>query len=317
MDLLGDVLALSAVRGTVAASVDAGEPWGLRLSQIPGAAFHAITSGTVWLRMNGSPDVHLMPGDVALLPTGTAHSLSSGRRVALQPWESVASAQQRTPGATIRVGEGPTQTRILCASYRHDDAVTTPLFSLLPDLVHIRAADQAGSLEATVRLLAGELSQQGPATDVVLNRLVDVLLIQVLRTWLESQPEHRGSWLGAMTDPTLGAALTALHQQPAHPWTVDTLAAHVGVSRATLGRRFTDQIGESPNGYLTRWRMDLAAVRLRDTDDPVHRIAESVGYTSEHAFSRAFSRDRGQPPGRYRRETRRSPAPPARVQPHL
>ena len=213
---------------------------------------------------------------------------------------------------------GPTQTRILCASYRHDDAVTTPLFSLLPDLVHIRAADQAGSLEATVRLLAGELSQQRPATDVVLNRLVDVLLIQVLRTWLESQPEHRGSWLGALTDPTLSAALTALHQQPAHPWTVDTLADHVGVSRATLGRRFTDHIGESPQ----RLPDPVADGPGRESGSATPTIPciaspSPSAYTSEHAFSRAFSRDRGQPPGRYRRETRRSPAPPARVQPHL
>ena len=99
-----------------------------------------------------------------------------------------------------------------------------------------------------------------------------------------------------------------MHSAPATPWTIDSLAREVTLSRATLTRRFTSLVGEAPLSYLTRWRMDLAAGQLRDTDDAVSAIAHRVGYTSEFAFSRAFSRVRGQPPGRYRSQVRGGPA---------
>ena len=112
------------------------------------------------------------------------------------------------------------------------------------------------------------------------------------------------SWLGALRDPLVAHALTVIHGDPASPWTVKTLAERVNVSRATLARRFTRFVGETPLSYLTRWRMELAARHLRDTDDAVGAIARRVGYASEFAFSRAFSRARGDAPGRYRRHHR-------------
>jgi AraC-like DNA-binding protein len=124
----------------------------------------------------------------------------------------------------------------------------------------------------------------------------------VLRAWLDATPDHtRGaSWFTALTDPVAGPALAVLHTQPGHDWTITSLAAAAGVSRATLARRFPAEVGATPAAYLTRWRMDLAAQRLRDTDDSVGAIARSLGYTSEYAFNRAFTRARQIPPGRYR-----------------
>ncbi|MCK9895830.1 helix-turn-helix transcriptional regulator [Frankia sp. AgB32] len=162
-----------------------------------------------------------------------------------------------------------------------------------------------GPLADTVRLLAGELAEPGPATTTLLDRLVDVLLIHVLRAWLQATSAGpSASWLRALNDPVASAALTALHADPGRAWTLHSLADHVAVSRATLARRFPALVGETPAAYLTRWRMDLAARRLRDTDDPIEVIARAVGYTSEYAFSRAFSRDRAIPPGRYRVRSR-------------
>jgi AraC-like DNA-binding protein len=140
----------------------------------------------------------------------------------------------------------------------------------------------------------------------VLNRIVDILLVQLLRAWLSTGPAHArtGSWLSALTDPIAGPALAVLHTQPGRDWTIPSLAAAIGVSRATLARRFPAQVGCTPAAYLTRWRMDLAAVRLRDTDDTVGAVARSLGYTSEYAFNRAFTRDRRIPPGRYRTRSR-------------
>ena len=140
----------------------------------------------------------------------------------------------------------------------------------------------------------------------MLDRIVDILLVQLLRAWLGTDPAQARtpSWLSALTDPVAGPALAVLHTQPGRDWTIPSLAAAIGVSRATLARRFPAQVGCTPAAYLTRWRMDLAAVRLRDTDDTVGAVARSLGYTSEYAFNRAFTRDRRIPPGRYRTHSR-------------
>ena len=309
MDALAGVLAVAGVRGTVAATVNAAEPWGLTLDAIPAAAFHAIAEGAAWLRVDGSGDnsgIWLAPGDIILLPGGAAHTLASAPGARTQPWSRLAAAQALAPGGEISVGTGPAQTRILCASYHQDPAVTLPLLTLLPDVLHIPASRANAGLDTTLRLLAHELAQPQPGAAAVPNRLVDILLVQVLRIWLTTSASGTGpaSWLSALADPVAGPALAALHAQPGRPWTVESLAASAGVSAATLARRFTAMVGQPPAAYLTSWRMDLAAQRLRDTDDTVGAIARSLGYTSEYAFNRAFTRHRQTPPGRYRAQAR-------------
>ena len=306
MDALTAVLAVAGVRGTVAATLDAAEPWGLALDAVPGAAFHAVTDGLAWLRIPGRPDTRLMPGDVVLLPTGITHSLASAPDADTAPFDHLAAEQALAAGQDLRLGAGPGQTRILCASYHQDPATTVPLLTLLPDVLHIPARQAGAALDATLRLLACEISRPQPGASAVLDRIVDILLVQLLRAWLDAAPapDRAASWLSALTDPVAGPALAVLHTQPGRDWTIPSLAAAIGVSRATLARRFPAQVGCTPAAYLTRWRMDLAAARLRDTDDTVGVIARSLGYTSEYAFNRAFTRDRRIPPGRYRARSR-------------
>jgi AraC-like DNA-binding protein len=301
MDLLAEVLAVSSVRGTVAARFEAGEGWAWWNADLPGAAFHAVTAGTAWLGVPGQPPRRLMPGDVVLLPTGADHSLADDPR----PPPRAQPAAVPANGEIVRMGAGPVRTHVLCAHYRHDPSVSTQILASLPEIVHIRADNGGGYLDDTIRLLARELAHPQIATAVVLDRLVDVLLIQLLRAWLAEKPaQAEGSWLGILSDPVMTEALTKLHQDPARAWTTEMLAAELSMSRATLSRRFAAVAGQSPGGYLTRWRMDLAALRLRDTSDTLETIARSVGYTSVHAFSRAFSRARSQSPGRYRSASR-------------
>jgi AraC-like DNA-binding protein len=211
------------------------------------------------------------------------------------------------PG-TVRIGTGPVRTHVLCAHYEHDPVASSQLFTLLPEVVHIAALVGGFGLETTVRLLGHELAQaEQVATSVVLDSLVDILLVQVLRAWLSSQSQEAGpSMLGALRDPLVGAAVAALHRDPARAWSTETLAREIAVSRATLTRRFRTVTGETPGAYLTRWRLDLAARRLLDGDDSLETIAHAVGYTSVYAFSRAFSRARAMPPGQYRARTRQS-----------
>lgn len=306
MDALTAVLAVAGVRGTVAATLNAAEPWGLALDAVPGAAFHAVTDGLAWLRISGRPDVRLMPGDVVLLPAGTAHVLASAPGADTVPFDHLAAEQALAAGDELHLGAGIAQTRILCASYHQDPAVTVPLLTLLPDMLHIASHQAGAALDTTLLLLAQEISRPRPGAAAVLDRIVDILLVQLLRSWLDTAPAHdrTASWLSALTDPVAGPALAVLHTQPGHDWTIPSLAAAIGVSRATLARRFPAQVGCTPAAYLTRWRMDLAAVRLRDTDDTVGTIARSLGYTSEYAFNRAFTRARHIPPGRYRTRSR-------------
>ena len=306
MDALTAVLAVAGVRGTVAATLDGAEPWGLALNAVPGAAFHAVTDGLAWLRIPGRPDTRLMPGDVVLLPTGIAHVLASSPNASSVPFDHDAAERAMAAGQDLRLGVGPGQTRILCASYHQDPATTVPLLTLLPDVLHIPARQASAALDATLRLLTCEISRPQPGAPAVLDRIVDILLIQLLRAWLDVAPasDRAASWLSALTDPVAGAALAVLHTQPGRDWTVPSLAAAIGVSRPTLARRFSSKVGCTPAAYLTRWRMDLASARLRDTDETVGAIARSLGYTSEYAFNRAFTRHRHIPPGRYRTRSR-------------
>ncbi|GAA2207619.1 AraC family transcriptional regulator [Nonomuraea monospora] len=303
MDPLTDVLALAQVRGTVAATVHAGDDWGLALDDVPGAAFHAITAGAAWLGAGDAEPRRLLPGDVVLLPTGSRHFLASDPGQRREPFDHAAARQALKAGGRLDVGAGHRRTRILCASYRQDPAVTTPLLGLLPPLVHL-PADPAGRLDSLVRLLAYEIEQPRPGAEAVLDRLVDIVLVHVIRAWLDGPgaADLTASWLSALHDPVIATVLAAMHADPARDWTLDDLARCAAVSRATLARRFPRLVGETPRGYLTRWRMDLAARRLRTTADPIGPVARSVGYTSEYAFNRAFTRLRGITPGRYRQE---------------
>jgi transcriptional regulator GlxA family with amidase domain len=200
------------------------------------------------------------------------------------------------------VGHGATTT-FVCAAYDYDLDVAKPLMGLLPEVLHVPADPVAGrGIASIVELLACEIGVREAGSRAAVARLIDLLLIVAIRRWADAQPDGAPpSWLTALRDPMIGRVLALLHDRPAEQWTLKRLAGEVHVSRATLGRRFTDAVGEPPLTYLSRWRMHVAAQRLTQTTDTVESIARAVGYTSEFAFNRAFSRHRGHPPGRYRR----------------
>jgi AraC-like DNA-binding protein len=248
-----------------------------------------------------------MPGDVVLLPTNTPHELVSSVDVRTDALARFGTDTPPAPDSDMVI-EGPgAGTRVLCAAYDYDHEVAHPLLCQLPLVLHVPAGmpGDDGALAATLRLLALELGGRPPGSRAAVGRLIDVMLIHVMRAWLRREDDHTSDgWLLALRDPTVAGAMNAIHQRPAEPWTIESLAREVSVSRATLARRFSDLVGETPPEYLTRWRMDLAAQRLRDTQDTVGAIAVAVGYRSEYSFSRAFTRHRGLAPGRYRRQTR-------------
>jgi AraC-like DNA-binding protein len=303
VDPLADVLELARVRGALVANVRAHAPWGLALPDNPGASFHAVTSGTAWLRVRGDDPVQLMPGDLLLLPGGVAHRLSSGPREPCRPFDRALKQDLITPAGDLVLDGRGAVTTFVCAGYDYDLDAASSLMALLPPVVHVPANPVSGrDVAALVDLLAGEVGRVDPGAQAAAARLIDLLLIAAIRRWAADEvPGRPASWLAALRDPTLARVLTLVHENPGRAWTVEGLAAEVNVSRATLARRFAGAVGVPPLSYLAVWRMNLAAHRLRTTDRTVQAIAREVGYRSEYAFNRAFARHRGQPPGRYRR----------------
>jgi AraC-like DNA-binding protein len=311
MDPLADLLDLGRVRGALLAHVLAAPGWGLALPENPGgASFHAILSGTAWFSVDDAQARQLMPGDLLLLPRGAAHRLSSLPGGRCRPFDRAMKRRQMGADGRLVLGEGPVQTTFLCAGYDYDAEIAEPLMRLLPDAVHVPADPISGrSTAAILELLAQELGATGAGTRSAISRLIELLLIGAIRRWAQSDDALAApSWLTALTEPTAATAVSLIHDRPQEPWTLDRLAQEANVSRATLVRRFNAAVGEAPLSYLIRWRMHLAAERLKYTDEPVGSIARSLGYRSEYAFNRAFARERGRPPGRYRRELRVVPA---------
>ena len=301
VDPLSDVLDLGRVSGALVASVRARAPWGLDLPQRP--AFHAITSGTAWAQVDDSEPLQLMPGDVLLLPAGARHQLLSEPHGTCVPFDSATKERLMTPDGDLTLGASGAVTTFVCAAVDYDLEVAKPLMGQLPPVVHVPADPVGGrDVAAIVELLAMEVGARRPGSRAAAARLIDALLIAAIRHWLDRQADDEvPSWLRALRDPLLARVIAAMHARPAEPWTVESLAREIHVSRATLARRFADVVGEPPLTYLTRWRMHLASQKLKYSTETVDAIAREVGYTSEYAFNRAFARHHGQPPGRYRR----------------
>lgn len=303
MDPLADVLDLGRVRGALVANVRAGAPWGLELPHSTGASFHAVTSGTAWLRVEGHDPRQLMPGDLLLLPSGAAHRLSSTPDEPCRRFDRAMKEALMTPEGDLDLAGHGAVTTFVCAGYDYDLEVAQPLMSLLPRVLHVPADPFRGrNIAAIVDLLAAEIGARAAGSSAAAARLIDLLLIAAIRRWGDTQLEgRRASWLTALTDPMIGPVLALMHDRVAEPWTLEGLAREAHMSRATLARRFTEAVGKPPLTYLGEWRMHVAAERLKHTTATVESIAREVGYSSEYAFNRAFSRHRGQPPGRYRR----------------
>lgn len=298
MDALSDVMTTLRVDEPDGARVEWRAPWSVRFPDEPGAAgFLVMLHGWAWMWLDEDTPVALGPGDVVLSPNGAgfdfADSPTTPFRDAGFPHEPLA-----------KEGEGPT-TVTLCGGYRLDTDRVHPLLRELPETIHISASvGRHPRLRAVVEILGDEIHGERPGTDAIVPSALDMLLLYALRAWFEDQPSDTSTatgWAAALGNPQVSASLNAIHTDPAHPWTVQTLADRARLSRATFSRRFSALVGQPPLSYLTWWRMTVAAGLLRDTDGTLAAIAAQVGYTSEFAFANAFKRHHGLSPGRFRR----------------
>ncbi len=295
MDVLTSVLETTQVRGVLLSDFRYPVPFGVEMTAPDVAGFHLVMEGACVLRARGRAPLRLLQGDLVLVPSATPHAIADSAGSSLESIEQFIARGAR-PCTKAHA------TRVVCGAYRYVRGMPNPLMALLPPIIHIPARDvqRDEALAATLRLLAAELDRRGPGSAGLVDRLVDALFIYVVRAWVADQPEGRGGWLGALRDEKIGRALGLLHQAPSFRWTLERLAAEVGLSRAAFARRFNELVGMPPLTYATQWRLELAARRLRTSDATLAEIAAEIGYESEFAFSRAFKRVVGSAPGAFR-----------------
>lgn len=308
-DILGDLLASLRMTTLVYGRIELGAPWGLQFPALPDAAsLYLLVRGSAVLEAAGTPDqtVVLSAGDVALLPNGDSHRLRDRPGSPLHEL-SVQGCRGAKSGEPVHLGGKGAQTTLVAGTFRYGSGRRFPLFETLPAIIHIAASDPNASpwLSSTVQLLIAESAARSPGGTVVVSRLVDVLFVQALRTFILGSTCTE-SGLRALGDPRIAKALQLVHDRPTEAWTVDGLARTVGLSRSAFAARFAELVGDPPLEYIARWRMTKAAELLRESDLPLVAVAERAGYHSEAAFSRAFKRHEGLAPATYRRQRARA-----------
>ncbi len=333
MDVLSEVLRVIRVSGAVHFNVEFMRPWSvvttppdlLASRLMPGAEaitlFHLATDAGCWVMCGKLEPIRIEPGDVLVFPRGDQHIMTSDPGMPPVPIASIFPEVPAEQITWVKHGGDGEGTRFVCG-YLHSDQRFGPLLDAMPAFICVRVrggrvvldafsetgryaepvtlGQDAGWWQAATAQLIAEALRPGPGNRAMLARLSELLFMEVVRWQLTHVTEGRRGWLAGLNDPHVGRALTLLHAEPARSWTVEELADRAGISRAALGKRFVDLVGEAPMQYLAGWRMHLARRMLRDGSLSLAEIASRVGYESETSFNRAFSRLVGAPPGAWR-----------------
>lgn len=278
-------------------------PWGMAVPGDASAQFHVLLDASGWLMIEGKPPLAMSSGDVVVLAPGVSH------RIADDP-SSICHRPFPLPGSgdhLLGSPSTPPQGLLVCGRYTANALESHPVLSGLPQVLHVRGDSANGErLGKIIELLGDETRATGgggppEGSDLVVDRLLDVLLIEVVRAWIIDRNTCPVGWLRGLGDAKLRPVLGQLHTDPAKDWTVARLAALAGLSRATFAKHFAAVVGEPPMTYLRRWRLLVAADLLRSTDLSLDAISHQVGYATSFAFSRAFSQEHGVAPSIYRR----------------
>jgi AraC-like DNA-binding protein len=302
-DPLGEALQFLRMNGAYYCRSELTAPWGLTLPATPGYLwFHVVTSGRMWLE-TGDEATPIELGDLALVPHGEGHVLRSEPGTAAPGILELEREYVSDRYEILRHGDGGVPTGLVCGAVRLEHPAGRNLVEILPSTIHIEASSSARleRIQSVLRLMAVEAGELRPGGEAVITRLGDILVIQAIRAWMESDPAARRGWLGALRDPQIGRAISLIHRDPARDWTVASLADELAMSRSTFAARFTELVGEPVMRYVARWRMHVAVAALKEEGATVGQLADRLGYRSEAAFSRAFKRVIGVSPGAIRR----------------
>jgi len=324
MDALSEVLGVIRLTGAVFLEMELRAQWSYLTAPARAIAavlmpeadhvvpYHLLLDGTCYARLLDGEFVELSAGELVMFPAGDRHVLAtaSDASLPLAPTESTGETLdclKRNEIVPFKSGEGGSATRIVCGYLACDKRLAEPILLSLPRLLKLsmREGSTAAWMQSSIRFSVAQTASGRPGSAMILARLSEVLFAEAIRQHMDAMPPQETGWLAALRDRHVGRALALMHEQPAHPWTVDALARKVALSRSALGQRFTALIGRPPMEYLTRWRIVLAARRLRESHAAIVDVAADVGYESESAFNRAFKRQFGSPPAAWRRQAAR------------
>lgn len=303
-DPLSDVLSLLGVQSFLSRRLEAHGSWALRFPSYKHMKFGGIIEGTRWVWIEGvTSPVELQAGDFYLLTDGGPYCFASDPRA--KPVNGLTFMERHLhPDGVVRFGTGAGRTVGTGGRFTFDNDVGTPLLQSLPPLIHIRSnVPYARALRSALDLLTFETEATRLGAAAISASLCQLVLVNILRAYLASQPHPQG-WLGALADPSIGAALVLMHTDVARRWKVADLAREVAMSRTSFAERFKRLAGLAPLDYLTRWRMTIASNALKHHDANLATIAQDIGYESDTAFSLAFKRTFGCSPGKYRNNAR-------------
>ena len=314
MDALSDVFAAVRLSGGVFLDAEFTAPWCV-VSQVGPEefsplglmpehliAYHYVVDGRLFVNVENGAALEVCAGEIVLLPRNDGHVLGSSPKLVPAVIDDFVQAANEGGPATLRYGGGGETTRIVCG-YLGCEAPHNPLLATLPPLLKLGMREGTGGewIESSFRRAAAEFAQGGVGSAAVLGKLAELLFVEGVRCYLATLPEGHTGWLAGLRDRTVGRALGLLHARVAHPWTTEELARAVGLSRSAFAERFTALLGTPPMHYLAHWRLQLAAVKLRDGPGSTAQIAYEVGYESDAAFNRAFKRAFGTTPAAWRR----------------
>jgi AraC-like DNA-binding protein len=322
MDAFSEILTGVRLNGAVFFNAEFSSPWGLSVpasekmsvanTLAPGAAhfllYHLVVDGNAFVEMADGKTLELNSGDVVIFPNGDPHHMSSKGAKPPFPNYGINDKIKARDLSPLHAGGAGETSRFVCGYMTCDPHISRPILSGLPPVfkVNIRTDRSGQWLESSILHLVDEAISGRVGSEAMLAKLSEALFVDTLRRYVAGLPEGQRSWLTGARDPIVGKSLGLMHRRVAHPWTIASLADEVGISRSALVERFARYLSEPPMAYLTRWRLQLAARSLEKTSRGVAEIAGDIGYESEAAFNRAFKREFGLPPGRYRSDHKKT-----------
>ncbi|GBF51718.1 AraC-like transcriptional regulator [Leptospira ryugenii] len=292
MDILSDIISQASWKTDLLSKGKLYESWGFRFPCDRSGGFHVITQGSCYVRFSGK-DLKLERGDLIFITRGIHHELLSDLNAKVMEIQGFLKEKRQ---------EDPSQkpiTTFVSARYEIPIGPVHPFFTELPDYILIPARDIEShhTLSLALTMLSAEL-EKDLCTDLIVQRLTDIILYNMIRFWMETQIVKEPGWLMALRDPVVIKALEELHKYPSKDWTIATLANCLGISRANLASRFKDVLSIPPMEYLAKLRMERAKVLFKENQRTLEEIALEVGYASAFSFSKAYKRIYGQSPAK-------------------
>lgn len=297
-DLLSQMLTLIRLRGVLVFTAELTGPWGLQFDA-GSAYFLVVSEGALSVEVAGATTVSAETGDLLMLPRGVGFTMSDGDGTAVSAAQLMAD-QFTAERLSLRHGGNGPATRVIVGVFDFESESMPWAVSSLPAIIRLpkSGGETAGWLEGLAYFMMVEAHEVHPGSSVMISRLIDVLVIRILRTWAQTEKAGDVGWIGALADTRISRALKAIHDEPFRRWTVADLAAIAGMSRSSFAERFSGLVKEAPLAYQSRGRLRLALGLLRRPDARVSDVARQIGYESDAAFSRAFKAEFGIAPAR-------------------